>query len=77
MFEYFSQNWRKNQVSLQADKYNGNFTGRPICNYENISLRYSYNEKVSENFVDKIKIHVLCSIAFSQKSCCLLDSVEK
>jgi len=45
MFEYFSQNCRKNHVALQADKNNRHFTGRPICSYDNITLRIFYNEK--------------------------------
>jgi hypothetical protein len=32
---------------------------------------------VLANVVEKIKTHILCSINFSRKSCCLWDNVEK
>jgi hypothetical protein len=32
---------------------------------------------ISDKFIEKIKRHVLCSITFFRKSCCLLDKVEK
>ena len=32
---------------------------------------------VSDKFTEKIKTYILCTITFSQKSCRLLDNVEK
>jgi hypothetical protein len=55
----------------------GTSQGDPFAIMKIFRLDLLIMRMVSEKFVDKIKIEVLCSIAFSQKSCCLLDSVEK
>jgi hypothetical protein len=42
--------------------------------YRSILVRM---RNVSDNVVEKIKTHILCSVTFSRKSCHLSDNVEK
>ena len=74
---FFRISVQKTKVSLKSDKNNRYFTWRPIHIFitpRSIILRM---RNFSENIVEKIKTHILCSITFFQKSCRLWDNVEK
>ena len=79
-YEYFRKPVEKIQVSLKSDKNNGYFTWRPIYIYINISLSFSFFcewEMFLTKAVYKIQTHILRSITFYSKSCCLWDNVDK
>ena len=53
------------QLLLQSDKNYSFFTGRLLYVYANISLIFAYNEAYfRQNFEEKLKAHILCSINF-------------
>ena len=66
-------------ATLVSDQNNGYFTWRPIYICNHVSLKFSlYEELFQTKVVEKIKIHILCSItsSFFLKSCRLWGNVE-
>ena len=75
---YFRRSVEKIQVQLISYKNNGYFTWKRTYIYDNIFLNYSIEWEIFQTkFVQKIKTHIVCSITFFRKSCCLWDNVEK
>jgi hypothetical protein len=63
---FFRKSLQKTKDLLKYDKNNGYFTCRPMYIYNSISVNYSQNEKCFQTqVVEKIKIHILYSIIFS------------
>jgi len=78
VFTYFSKIFEEIQVSLKSDKNNGYFSWRPMYIYDHISLFSLEWEMFQTKIVEKIKMHILCSITFfPRKSFHLWDKVEK
>jgi hypothetical protein len=65
------------EVSLKSDKNNGYFTRKPCVHLWYIAEFFLEWEMFRTKVKNKIKTHILCSITFPQKSCCLWDNVEK
>ena len=79
MFQKFFENLsRKHQVPVQYELTRMKGTLQEyLCKlmiFPSILLRM---RSVSDKVVEKTKTHILCSIAFPWKSCCLWDNVEK
>jgi hypothetical protein len=65
---FFENLSKKNQISLKCDNNNGYLTLRPIYVFDHISLSVLLRIRtVSNKFVEKSKMHILCSITLYPK----------
>jgi hypothetical protein len=73
----FLKSVEKIQVSLNSDKNSGYFTWSRIYIFDHISLIFLEWKMFRTKVVEKIKIHILCSVTFfsSRKSYLLWDNV--
>jgi hypothetical protein len=74
----FRKSVEKIQVSLKSDKSKGYFTWRPIYIFLSYLADFFLEwEMFQTKAVEKIKTHILFSITFFLKSCCLWENMEK
>jgi hypothetical protein len=62
----------ENLTNITSSLYEDVFTFMTVSRWVLFRLR-----NILDKVVEKIKTHILCSVTFFRKSCCLWDNVEK
>ena len=76
IFGILRRSVEKIQDPLKSDKNKGHVTWRPICSYDIVSIILKIKKIFRTDFVDKIEMHIWCSITYFFKSCHLWNYVE-
>ena len=77
IFEYFRKYVKKIQVLWNSDKNTMYFTFRPNMHFWSYFPHFFLVRNVSERALEKIKTHILSSVLFPRKSCCLWYTMGK